>query len=252
MSTILKALRRLQEEKSQGESPELREHVVLAPDPGLRARRRWVAAIAAGAIAFALAVVAQVVWERRGADPAAGEIEMAQSGSLQTGPSVAATPAPVDPPAAAPTRPLPPAPSAAPPAPPGESVAPAPTPGPSPTPEPTPLVTATPIATATPVATPRITATPIATPRITPTPRPRATEAVPKPTPMAVPLTVDRTQWHPDPEKRLAWIRVQGKPELQQVREGESIGRYQVRTIEPAAVLFVDGSVEIRRRVGAP
>jgi hypothetical protein len=64
------------------------------------------------------------------------------------------------------------------------------------------------------------------------------------------PVRVERTQWHPSPERRVAWVEVEGMTALREVREGERIGPYVVREIEPAAVLFADGSVELRREVG--
>jgi hypothetical protein len=64
------------------------------------------------------------------------------------------------------------------------------------------------------------------------------------------PVRVERTQWHPSPERRVAWVEVEGMTALREVREGERVGPYVVREIEAAAVLFGDGSVELRREVG--
>lgn len=63
-------------------------------------------------------------------------------------------------------------------------------------------------------------------------------------------VSVARTQWHPDPGRRVAWVEVAGSVAMREVREGERIGPYLVRQIEPAAVLFSDGAVEVRREVG--
>jgi hypothetical protein len=63
-------------------------------------------------------------------------------------------------------------------------------------------------------------------------------------------VRVERTQWHPSPERRVAWVEVEGMTALREVREGERVGPYVVREIEPAAVLFADGNVELRREVG--
>lgn len=63
-------------------------------------------------------------------------------------------------------------------------------------------------------------------------------------------VRVARTQWHPDPDRRIAWVEVAGSVAMREVREGERIGPYLVREIEPAAVVFGDGSVEVRREVG--
>lgn len=64
------------------------------------------------------------------------------------------------------------------------------------------------------------------------------------------PVRVERTQWHPDPDRRIAWVEVEGTTALREVREGERIGPYVVREIEPAAVSFADGSAEVRTEVG--
>ena len=37
---------------------------------------------------------------------------------------------------------------------------------------------------------------------------------------------------------------------MREVREGERVGPYLVREIEPAAVTFSNGQVELRREVG--
>jgi hypothetical protein len=63
-------------------------------------------------------------------------------------------------------------------------------------------------------------------------------------------VRVARTQWHPNPDRRLAWVEVAGSVAMREVREGERVGPYVVREIEPAAVLFADGAVEVRREVG--
>jgi hypothetical protein len=64
------------------------------------------------------------------------------------------------------------------------------------------------------------------------------------------PVHVERTQWHPSPDRRVAWVEVEGTTALREVREGERIGPYVVRSIEPAAVLFSEGSMRVRREVG--
>jgi len=64
------------------------------------------------------------------------------------------------------------------------------------------------------------------------------------------PIRVERTQWHPSPSLRVAWVEVEGVTALREVREGERVGPYVVREIEPAAVLFADGSAVLRREVG--
>ncbi len=51
-------------------------------------------------------------------------------------------------------------------------------------------------------------------------------------------------------ERRVAWVGIDGASALREVHEGERIGPYVVRQIEPAAVLFSEGSVQLRREVG--
>ena len=63
-------------------------------------------------------------------------------------------------------------------------------------------------------------------------------------------MRVERTQWHPSPERRVAWVEVEGMTALREVREGERVGPYVVREIEAAAVLFADGNAVLRREVG--
>ena len=51
-------------------------------------------------------------------------------------------------------------------------------------------------------------------------------------------------------EKRVAWVQLAGGATTP-VHEGDQVGSYRVREIEPAAVVFDDGGAEIRRNVGA-
>ncbi|MDJ0864801.1 MAG: hypothetical protein QNK03_01750 [Myxococcota bacterium] len=64
-------------------------------------------------------------------------------------------------------------------------------------------------------------------------------------------MSVERTSWHPRPARRIAWVRLPGDATARELREGEKVGRFEVREIEPVAVLFSDGQIEFRRRVGA-
>jgi hypothetical protein len=243
MSTILKALRRLEDQKAGAAQRPLRDEVVLAPSRG-RAGRGRALALGAG-VAFAVLGALLLLW-LRSAPPA--ELDATPS-------DVAAAPA------------VEPAPLAVAPEPPPEA-----TPSFAPAPEAEDAGSAEPdfdIVRPDPAADPR----PLAPP-----PLPRlAEEEAPAPTPKrvaprrpapvleeepleeprvaavaraAAPVRVTRTQWHPDPDRRIAWVEVEGKTALREVREGERIGPYLVREIEPAAVLFSEGSVEVRREVG--
>jgi hypothetical protein len=61
-----------------------------------------------------------------------------------------------------------------------------------------------------------------------------------------------RTSWQPRPEKRTAWVQAPGAAAAQSVHEGDRVGGFLVREIEPAAVVLSDGAHEIRRSVGSP
>ena len=214
MSTILKALRRLEAQKSAATPRPLRDEVVLVPTRR-RSRRGLVVAIAA-ALAFAL-VVGGLVWlfER-------APVEVAEPvGTTAPAPDVAAAPAPAPIPAAAEERA-------------------------------TEVTVSEPLEPAIPEYDEVVVERPSAV-----APMPEAEPGlVEEDVPMArvarrqSPVRVERTQWHPSPERRVAWVEVEGVTALREVREGERVGPYVVREIEPAAVLFADGSVELRREVG--
>lgn len=63
-------------------------------------------------------------------------------------------------------------------------------------------------------------------------------------------LTVLRTAWHPNPDRRSARIRLEASEDVLTLREGDAIGSLVVKEISPSAVLFEAGEVELRRRVG--
>ena len=234
MSTILKALRRIEEGKADGLERPLREDVVLAPT----ARRRInpSALIAIAAVAFA-ATVAMLTWVH---DRKAARVLAAS----RTAVSAQATS-----PVSAPPRAVAPLQAAQPPQ---TRAEPAPSLPPHPL-EPSPAATAEPEVVllnpeargASPIAvvseSPPAPAPPIAA-------RPAPPRAVP---PSAPSLRVLRTSWHPRPEKRVAWVQIEGAA-AEAVHEGDRIGNWVVREIEPAAVVLSDGAGEIRRRVGSP
>lgn len=255
MSTILKALRRLEQERTKDAERPLREEVTLA-----RARRRgpWAAWLATGA---ALTLGFAATWAVLGslgeppAEPASVSAPpvAAHAGGPSPTPAEATTPAPTVHVAVG--------------APAGMAVAPntfAPVPDPSPAlpaarvapPAPTPpRVAAMPPAVRAPVIVepeperiyadedPIVTA-PIAgrASRIVDDDPPRSARA-------DVPVDVVRTSWHPLPDRRAAWIEVGGESP-REVREGEWVGAYEVRAIEPDGVLFADGPLLVHRGVG--
>lgn len=62
---------------------------------------------------------------------------------------------------------------------------------------------------------------------------------------------VDRTQWHPSPEKRRAWVRVGPRGEAREVKESDSIDGVLVKEIKPSGVVFAAQGEEWRRGVGS-
>ena len=101
--------------------------------------------------------------------------------------------------------------------------------------------------------------------RLAPTPTPKATptravpEVVRRKTPMDLPriakpaipdVSVLRTAWHPQPERRSARIQLAKSEDVMTLREGDAVGSLVVKEITPSSVLFAAGDVELRRRVG--
>jgi len=255
VSTILKALRRIEDEKAPppGARP-LREEVAAVPGEPLGRRRAGARAIGLAASALlAVLLVGGGIWMAR--DPGeSGPEPSARAASRADPPPRSAAPAGAGaertPPASA-ARPEPPAPS--------ESSS------------PEPLARARPAAPPLRAAAPehparapraqaaRAAAPPPAAPQEAATPRePAAAAAPPPPTPDPVPavrhalpeLTVAGTVWHPDAARRTARVELTGREEPLELREGDAVGSLVVKTIEPSGVVFRMGEVEVRRRVG--
>ncbi len=250
MSTILKALRRLEEQKSAAKPRPLRDEVVLVP-ARRRSHRGLVVAVAA-AFAFALVggglvwlfdrapleVVAQIEASAPPPDVAAAPESVLAAEEERVTEVTVSSPAPIE---GAVQQPIVPVPAS----PPDFAVV---RPGTQEQPE----------RVAAPVEPAAAEYGEIAVER------PSAAAPLPEvesgtvdadvPTARVArspsPVRVERTQWHPSPERRVAWVEVEGVTALREVREGERVGPYVVREIEPAAVRFSDGSVELRREVG--
>jgi hypothetical protein len=233
LSTILKALRRIEEEKADGLERPLREDVVLAPAPRRRVNPSVLIAVAAVAFAATLALLT-LVHDREAARAVAGAAAAAASAvPAVSAPTPAEVQAPQAPPAAA------------------EVVRP-------PAPVPTLRATSTAeeaepdVLLVNPDARGRSRIAvvserePAASAPIAAMPSPKRTPAAP-----AASLRVLRTSWHPRPEKRTAWVQAPGAATAQAVHEGDRIGGFVVREIEPAAVVLSDGTSEIRRSVGS-
>lgn len=246
MSTILKALRRLEEQKTGAAERPLRDEVVLTPRRANRGKGLVVAI--AGAIAFALVGAAMVALFDR----------VPEAGDAQRTGDVAAPPA-TDPEVgigvaedraaegavAVPESALR-----------GIEASLVPESEPDfevvrPTSKPRPFIPTMQVDPVPDYASDTTVARPAPSP-----PPPAEPEYVDEEVPTArvargeAPVYVDRTQWHPSPERRVAWVGVEGTTALREVHEGERVGPYVVRTIEPAAVLFAEGSVQVRREVG--
>jgi hypothetical protein len=63
-------------------------------------------------------------------------------------------------------------------------------------------------------------------------------------------VLVVRTVWHPSAERRVAEIEVEGRPEPLLLHEGDAVGPLVVSEIEPSGVVFLHDEVELRRRIG--
>ena len=247
MSTILKALRRLEEQKSNSAARPLRDEVVLSPRR--RAARAGLLRAAVAGAAVAIAGVTLVFAFRPAPEAATPEVVAAPVPPAP--PAVSAPPPEARITVAAPEQPAPnpvvPVPSASPEF---EIVRPDPKAASRP-------LSPLPLPTIQDEAVAGEDSAPVA-PRVTRHPDPEEyveepLEEAPAPRHVAretAPVRVARTLWHPSPERRLAWVEVEGQTALREVREGERVGPYVVREIEPTAVLFADGDVEMRREVG--
>lgn len=247
MSTILKALRRLEEQKSAASPRPLRDEVVLTP----ARRRSHNGVVVALVAAFAFAVLGgAAVWllDRAPATTPAPIAEVAPIPDVAAPPpnevAIAAdrtnevTVAAPDPLASGAQAPAVPVPATAPDF---EIV------------RPKAQAQRAPVADAAPVEREElVVARPSGVAPLPDTDSGFVDEEIPaaRVKRSRAPVRVERTQWHPDPGRRIAWVEIEGATALREVREGERIGPYVVREIEPAAVSFADGSAEVRSEVG--
>ncbi len=237
MSTILKALRRLEDEKQAAADRPLSDRVAArggADAPRRRGGSMWLAGAGGVAVGAAGAFLADAPfgWLRSEPVPAT---------PVEVGPaSGAAPPAPADAPLGAPSRAEPAGVPAATDAPPVAAM-----------PPPAPADASRPAAPPPRAALPPRPAAPAA-------PKPAsAPPAAPEPTPVKVVappapprLVVTGTEWHPDASRRVARVQLEGRDAALALREGDAVGSLVVREIEPSGVVFRLGEVELRRRVG--
>jgi len=259
VSTILKALQRLEGEKGGGgETGGLREGLVPLGEPLVReGGTRWRIGITG---LLAALVFGFFLWWMIPTD----EVAQPTASSL---PAVAAPPElPSEPSARPGSRPPPPereveiaaerpvAPAGQPRiSPPSRTVAEPPPPPPIEKPAPRVAVAeAPPPSIAEPPAAERATQPP--PPIEEPSPRPAAPKA-PAPALVATvrppKVTVEKTIWHPVPERRLARIEVEGRKGALELHEGDAVGTLVVAEIQPSGVVFLHGGERFHRRVGA-
>ena len=62
-------------------------------------------------------------------------------------------------------------------------------------------------------------------------------------------LRVEKTLWHPRPDRREALVAVDGGV-AQRIQEGDVVGRSLVSEIQPSAVVFEREGEKIRRAIG--
>jgi len=248
MSTILKALRRLETERQAQDERALRGQVVARSGAGGRSGRlRLPLVVASGAAGAALVVGAFVWWSA----PPAPEAEAALRPAARV-----AVPAPAPAPALkrTPSGPRPAARADGPAAP---EAAPAPVeravPRDTVPVEPFVRRAASPPAPA-PAPAPAARAAVAPGPVASPAPEPDVAPPPPEPAAMATRtllprVVVDRTVWHPHAERRLAILEVEGRADPVELREGDAVGDLVVRQIDPGGVVFLHRGIEIRHRI---
>ena len=214
MSTILKALRRLEQEKARGVVRPLREQIAVPMEP----HRRWLPWVLAG-------------------------------GTLSLGVALGATVMPSWPGGWVPSIPSRPAEVAA-----AEPVAPTPEPAVARTPEPARVATRVEVYRVPPPGTEPRPVTELERDALLDVAAFKATHAGPvarqAPRVRVPQVSVMQTVWHPQTSQRTAQVAVENFDEPLSLREGDAVGSLVVKRIEPSAVVFLHGSVEIRQRVG--
>jgi hypothetical protein len=63
-------------------------------------------------------------------------------------------------------------------------------------------------------------------------------------------ISVDKTIWHPDADRRLAIVELTESGEELRLQEGDAVGPLVIETIRPGGVLFVHDGVQVEYRVG--
>jgi len=63
-------------------------------------------------------------------------------------------------------------------------------------------------------------------------------------------ISVDKTIWHPDGDRRSAVVKLTETGEELQLKQGDAVGPLVIETIRPGGVLFIHDGVEVEYRVG--
>jgi hypothetical protein len=64
-------------------------------------------------------------------------------------------------------------------------------------------------------------------------------------------VTVKKTYWHPNPERRVAEVEVEGRKGALELHEGDAVGTLVISEIQPSGVVFLHGGERLHRKVGA-
>ncbi len=252
MSTILKALRRLEEAKTVQMPRPLREQVATPPAP--RRGLGWIAACGAALAGVALGAVGFLVWPSIGRD-----FDARRGGRAEFAGEATATPETVaaELPKVAPPPDLADAVSGSP-----GSLADAVSGPPGsladvvsglPGSQPAAVATATTASESfpPPAAPPVVTAARREAPAAgSGRSRPPPVEPIKRVRAFIPSVLVVRTVWHPTAERRIAEIEVEGRPELLLLHEGDAVGPLVVSEIRPSGVVFLHDEVELVRHVG--
>ncbi|MGH0035846.1 MAG: hypothetical protein ACQGVK_12540 [Myxococcota bacterium] len=237
MSTILKALRRLEDEKqAQAVQRDLREAVAAREVGAKSGRSAWLRGALVGVVIALVAggvVLGAWGWWARQATPA--EMASPDPGAPAPRPEAAARPSASRETDAASIASSPRAASerlrAAPPAPVAPETAPAPVAAPPP-------------------AEPEALAPEFAVVEPNGAAGPDAAQVVELRRVDASVLFVSSTVWHPSAARRSARIELAGESGARELREGDEVGDFTILEIEPAGVVFDRQGVRVRRRVG--
>ncbi len=282
MSSILSALRRLEDDKRPNQEPALRDSVVLPPTRRTRSRM-WALPTLGALVAFVVIAAAlglRTVFSPEAPHPAAE----ATSAVRSLRPAVVYAAGPAAPTPGAPRADTTATSAARAPVSSVTSAARAPTSSVSarnpvvaaaaPAPRSAPAARRTPVAAIEAPPDPSRSAASSSKPSAAASPSwERTRSAAPTPTPVsaeppatpatsaatsgptapkaAAPVGVERILWHPVADKRRAWVHVAGATAPQEVREGEAVGNYEVEAIDAGSILFRAGDIEIRHKLGA-